>query len=134
MRRLKIEHSTIYEYDQVVKLLPHKLLVRPREGHDIRIESSRLKISPGNRIKWYRDPYNNSVANVEFTEPHNTLSIMSEIVIQHYEVAPLDFIVADYAVQYPFQYNPDEKIDLFPYEINVFPDDNSAIQEWLSQF
>ena len=40
MRRLQIEHETTYEYAETVTLLPHKLLLRPREGHDVRIESA----------------------------------------------------------------------------------------------
>ena len=46
MRRIRIEHSTTYEYPEPVQFLKHRLLVRPREAHDIRIESSRLDISP----------------------------------------------------------------------------------------
>src|SRR5690606_6266120 len=69
MRRIKIEHSTTYEYPEPVRFLKHRLLVRPREGHDIRIESSRLDISPKYSIRWHRDVYGNSVAAVDFHEP-----------------------------------------------------------------
>ncbi len=133
MRRLKIEHSTTYHYDRVIELLPHKLLLRPREGHDIRIETSKLKISPSNQVKWHRDAYGNSVAVVGFTKPSDTLSVTSEVVIQHYEAGPLDFIVADYAVHYPFHYNPDERIDLIPYEMTIFPEDNPPLRAWLQE-
>jgi transglutaminase-like putative cysteine protease len=134
MRRLKIEHSTHYDYSSEVDLLPHTLLVRPREGHDIRIESSTLTIAPANRVKWHRDAYGNSVGVVTFLEPAAALTIASETVIQHYEEAPLDFVVEDYAVNYPFQYNPHERIDLIPYEMPVFPWDSTAIREWLEGF
>lgn len=134
MRRLKIEHSTTYQYDQAVKLLPHKLLVRPREGHDIRVESSKLNISPTNKVKWHRDAYGNSVAVASFTEPSDSLSVVSELVIQHYESAPLDFIVEDYAVHYPFHYNPDERVDLIPYEMTIYPEDNPPLRAWLEDF
>jgi len=42
MRRLQIKHVTTYQYAKTVTLLPHKLLLRPREGHFIRIESADL--------------------------------------------------------------------------------------------
>jgi hypothetical protein len=38
MGRLQIEHETTYEYSETVTRLPHKLLLRPREGHDLRID------------------------------------------------------------------------------------------------
>jgi hypothetical protein len=40
MQRIEITHTTRYSYATPVRFLPHKLHVRPREGHDIRIESS----------------------------------------------------------------------------------------------
>ena len=75
MRRIRIDHSTRYSYPEEVALLAHRLHLRPREGHDIRIESSRLDISPAFAIRWQRDVYGNSVAVVEFTEPGRELAM-----------------------------------------------------------
>ena len=54
MRRIRIQHLTRYHYAETVTLLPHTLHLRPREGHDIRIHSSRLVIDPAYRIRWKR--------------------------------------------------------------------------------
>ena len=69
MRRIEIEHRTRYSYPEPVRFLAHKLHVRPREGHDIRIESSSLQIWPAYHIEWQRDVFGNSVAVVTFPEP-----------------------------------------------------------------
>ena len=61
MRRIEIAHLTTYQYTQPVEFLPHKLHVRPREGHDIRIESSSLDIEPAYTIEWQRDIFGNLV-------------------------------------------------------------------------
>lgn len=79
MRRLQIKHVTRYQYAESVSLLPHKLLLRPREGHDIRIESAELTISPASQLQWQRDVYNNAVAQVTFLESGKLLSIDSRI-------------------------------------------------------
>ncbi|MGD8644309.1 MAG: transglutaminase N-terminal domain-containing protein, partial [Chromatiales bacterium] len=55
MRALRIAHLTEYRFWELVTLQPHRLLLRPREGHDIRVVSSRLDISPGHEVKWHRD-------------------------------------------------------------------------------
>lgn len=55
MRRIDIEYITQYNYPSPVQFLPHKLYMRPREGHDIRIESSALNITPSYNIEWQRD-------------------------------------------------------------------------------
>ena len=134
MRRLQIKHETTYQYAETVALLPHKLLLRPREGHDIRIESTELAIYPAHCLQWQRDVYDNSVALATFTEPGNRLSIVSRLILQHYADQPLDFLVADYAVFYPFQYDPAERVDLGPYLSAIFDQDRPVLSTWLRQF
>ncbi|WP_031432204.1 transglutaminase family protein [Methylomarinum vadi] len=131
MRRLQITHSTLYQYTEPVRFLTHKLHVRPREGHDIRIESSKLRISPNYKIRWERDIYSNSIALVDFLEASRTLEITSGVVVQHYEQQPLEFAVDESALLYPFHYNPREQIDLIPYQLAAFPRDYPILQKWL---
>jgi transglutaminase-like putative cysteine protease len=78
--------------------------------------------------------FDNSVAVASFLDPSDRLTIESEVVIEHYEEAPLDFLVAAYAVNYPFLYTPEERVDLLPYEQPVYPNDQQALREWLSGF
>jgi len=131
MRRIDIEHITKYLYPEPVEFLPHKLLVRPREGHDIRIESSSLRIQPAYSIEWQRDIFGNSLAIVGFSEPGRELEIVSRVVVQHYEEMPSPIDLAANARHYPFHYDPLEQIDLIPYQISVFPQDYAVIGEWM---
>jgi len=131
MRRLTIEHVTTYQFPGLVTLLPHTLRLRPREGQDIRIESAKLDISPPGQLRWHRDVYGNSVAEARFAAAAGRLSITSRVLLQHYDEQPLDFLVADSAVRYPFQYELAEQIDLGPYLLPVFPADQAQIAAWL---
>lgn len=134
MHRIRIQHLTEYTFSAPVTLNPHRLLIRPREGHDVRIESSKLDISPAYNIKWQRDVFDNSLAIVSFQQPSDKLRIMSEVVIQHFEQAPFDFMLEDYAINYPFNYADAERADLLAYQQLVFLNDQSAINQWLHQF
>ncbi len=131
MQRLRIKHLTEYIFPTPVALKPHRLLLRPREGHDVRIESSKLDITPAYNIKWQRDVFDNSLAVVSFQGRSNKLIIASEVVIQHFDHAPYDFLVDDYAVNYPFNYALGEQADLVAYQQLIFPNDRQAINEWL---
>lgn len=133
MQKLKVSHLTEYRFTNYVTLEPHRLLIRPREGHDIRILSSRLDISPAHVMRWHRDVYNNSVATVEFQEAAAVLSILSEITLEHYDDSPLDFLVAEYAVNYPFEYGEREEADLSPYKLPNYPEDQVFLNDWLRQ-
>jgi transglutaminase-like putative cysteine protease len=131
MQPLMISHLTEYSYASPVTLGLHQLMLRPREGHDVRIESSKLEISPPALLKWHRDVFDNSVAVATFSEPTDKLTIASEVTIEHYEEAPLDFLVADYAVNYPFLYGPEERVELLPYQQLAYPNDQDALRDWV---
>jgi len=131
MRRLNISHITEYRFPTSVSLLPHRLRLRPLESHSLRIESSALDIAPAHTIRWYRDALGNSVAMVNFTELTNTLHVRSDVVIAVYDDAPLDFLMEDYAVSFPFAYAVDEHSDLAPFEQSVYPDDRPVLHAWL---
>lgn len=132
MRRIQIEHTTRYRYAEEVNLLPHTLHLRPREGHDIRLESSRLDISPAFDIRWQRDVYGNSVAVVNFLEPASELVITSEVVVEHYGEQLVDIVLPESAQHFPFLYDPLEQIDLTPYKLSLFPQDHGVLKDWIA--
>jgi len=134
MKHIRIQHSTAYQYGEPVTLLPHKLMIRPRVGHDIQLVNSSLVITPTNVVKWHRDIYGNSVAMVTFREPSTELSIVSDVVVSHYESDPLDFLVDKKALMFPFYFDPSERLDLIPYQTLCFPSDSETIAQWLEQF
>lgn len=114
-----------------MSLLPHRLLLLPRENHNVRIESSGLDIFPAHTLQWKRDVFDNSVALLGFAEPSDRLRISSRVVIQHYEDNPFDFLLDDYAVDFPFAYTGDEWAELAPFLQSVYPADRPAVQRWL---
>ncbi len=134
MRRISIRHATRYQYPGPVSFHEHRLLLRPREGHDIRIESSGLTISPSANVLWQRDVYGNSVATVTFQEQAERLDIESTVVIQHYEDTPVPLQLDAYANSYPFQYEARERADLVPYQLPLFAREEEAMRDWVAGF
>ncbi len=132
MQRYKILHRTYYNFSGSVKLGPHYLRLRPREDYGLGIESSTLKITPPATLLWHRDVEGNSVATATFELPTNQLVVESEIIIQQYNEVPLDFLVADYAVSYPFTYQSDDQTMLSPYM--AFPEGRvkKLLAEWIA--
>ena len=133
MQRYRILHRTYYNFPDNVSLQPHELRLRPREGHDLRIESSSLVIIPDASLRWQRDMENNSIAIASFSSPSRQLSIESEIIITQFNEAPLDFLVADYAVDFPFAYAPDEQVVLLPYMVMALPESSSMLAELVAK-
>lgn len=134
MKRIRITHDTLYTYTAPVTLLPHRLMLRPRAGHDIRIETAELTLSAPHEIAWQRDIYGNSVGVVTFEEPVTELAITSEVLLQHFEVKPLNFLVDERAVMFPFHFDLSERVEMIPYQMPCFPSDSAAVREWVAEF
>jgi transglutaminase-like putative cysteine protease len=134
MQRIKIDHTTTYTYSTEVKLGEHALHLRPREGHDIRIESSTLQISPAFDIRWRRDVYGNSVAHVCFNEPSDQLVIASSVTVEHYEPAVVERLpLSEDAKRFPFDYAAMEQIDLVPYQTPTFAEHSELLGDWIAR-
>lgn len=133
MQRYRILHRTYYNFSGQVRLGPHALRLRPREGHELRIESSSLTLTPAATLRWQRDAEDNSVAIATFDTPASQLVIESEAVIQQFNEAPLDFLVADDAIHYPFTYAPEDRILLAPYLDGAEPAAGDALAQWLAK-
>jgi len=131
MRRLKILHRTYYNFSGPVLLQPHRLLLRPREGPGLHIETSQLTITPAAQLRWLRDVYDNSVAVVSFAAPTQQLAIVSECIVQQFDETPLDFLVADYAVHYPFSYEAEAAEVLRPYRHTAPQSEQAELSAWV---
>lgn len=134
MKRVEIRHVTHYGFGSPVLLGLHTLLLRPREGHDLRIASSVLDLTPEAAITWRRDLYDNVLAVATFgAGPAGELIIASRLEVELYDEAPLDFLVEDHAVRFPFSYVPEERIALGPYLEPVYVD-HPAQEDWLAPY
>jgi len=134
MQRYQIVHRTYYNFTSSVQLGPHTLLLRPRENHELVIESAILDTSPPSSLRWHRDVEDNSVAIATFGLSAQQLVIESKVVVKQFNQVPLDFMVADHAIQYPFVYQPEEAIVLAPY-VKVATEvasERAQLSEWVA--
>lgn len=134
MQRYKIIHRTYYNYSDNVMLGPHSLLLRPREDYELRIESFNLKTTPDSTLLWHRDVEGNSVAIATFDLPVSQLVIESEVIIQQYNESPLNFMVAAYAIAYPFSYQSDDKVLLLAYMALPDKETINVVNKWMTNF
>src|ERR1039458_6667574 len=79
---LRIRHKLALRLCQQVSLLPHRLMLRPRESRDLRLLSSNVAVTPAAVVTWAHDVYGNSVAIVTFSTMTDILVIDSVAEIQ----------------------------------------------------
>lgn len=133
MSRLRITHRTTYSYTQTVAFGLHRLVVRPREGHDLLVESLDLEITPAHRVSWHRDVFGNSVGMVRFLENADQLEFCSKVVIQRRDHTSHASLMDLLPVTLPVQYDEHEQAGCSCYLAPVYPKEHGVIAEWLDR-
>lgn len=131
---LHVRHATSYRYRRPVTIGPHRLMVRPRDSHDLRLISAALSCSPPAALTWSHDIFGNSVAQATFSEPADTLSIVSDIVVEQCVPDWPVFAISTFAHSYPFAYTLDEQIDLGALLNPQYADIDDQLKTWADEF
>ncbi len=133
MSILIVQHRTSYLYSQPVSLGPHRLMLRPREGPDLRLLSLDLNVTPSAAVTWAQDVFGNSVATVRFEVMTDKLVINSRVGLELTAPAWPIFDIAASAISYPFRYSDDEWADLGMLVVPQYQDDG-RLREWAQGF
>jgi len=134
MSVLTIHHQTIYRYRTPMAFGPHRLMLRPRESHALRLYQHELAITPSAVVTWAHDVAGNSVATASFSEPSDTLTIDSaatlSIDVDRWPV----FDIAASAQRFPFLLSEDEMTDLGALRLQAYLDSAGRVREWAQSF
>src|SRR6476469_6033747 len=109
MRILTVRHATTYRYARPVKFGQHRLMLRPRDSHDLRLINAELTLSPPGIVRWIHDVFGNSVALVDFSQAAAELSSVSVLTLERYALARPEFPIDPAAELYPFVYSSDDR-------------------------
>lgn len=134
MQTLTVRHVTQYNYVNPVEFQPHRLMLRPRDSHDLRLVAAEMAIWPPCKTRWLHDVFGNSVAIVDFLEPSNELRIESVLTLERYGMGTLSFELEETATSYPFVYSSDDRTDLGRMLDGHYPDPTGELQAWAKQF
>lgn len=129
-----VRHLTTYRYKKPVRFGEHRLMVRPHDSHDIRLLETSLSIRPAATVRYYHDPFHNSIAIAQFNEPASELTIESFIRIAHYGVSLEDYSIDPFARTYPFIYDSNEFPDLMKNIERHYSDPGRLVYNWARQF
>ena len=134
MAILNVRHTTIYRYSRPVRLGDHRLMLRPRDSHDLRLIKTSLTISPPATVRWLHDVFGNSIAVATFAEPSAELRIESNLRLETYAATLPAFQVIPEAASYPFIYSADDRIDLGRMLERHHPDPGGRLESWAQGF
>ena len=135
MPLLTIHHKTEYRYAHPVAFGEHRIMLRPRDGHDLRVLAGQLEITPEPMsLRWIHDVFGNSVAIATFDERARTLSFTSTATIEHMPVDTFALTPDDPAYFYPFLYDSEEILDLREFIAPQYGDPDGELSAWARNF
>ncbi len=114
-RRLRIRHTTRYQYDRLVERSAHMLHLRPIHDWKQAVIDYRLTVDPSPRIVEYEDVFGNWVARFELTQPYSQLSITAESFVELLDVDPFEFAKLPIRPSFPLVWMPWERTMLASY-------------------
>ena len=132
MPRVRVTHETEYRYEKPVQLLGHRLMLRPRDSHDLRLLETALTVSPPARTtRWAHDVFGNSVCFLTFSPERFTerLRIVSTLDLRHYPTRA-DLPLDPRAETFPFSYTSTEVPDLARSIERHYADPERIVDEW----
>jgi transglutaminase-like putative cysteine protease len=134
MKPLTVRHTTVYRYARPVAFGPHRLMLRPRDSHDLRLVHTELALSPPAELRWMHDVFGNSVAIANFSGAAPELRIESTLHLERYALDRPVFELAPEAATYPFVYSSEDRTDLGRQLERHSLDPNGLIDEWARRF
>lgn len=133
MSRLRIQHRTHYEYAKPVSFGRHRLVLRPREGHDLRVLSMTLQVDVAHELTWTRDVFGNSVAIVDFTADAAQLDISTDVIVERWAPFPRAVTHEPWVIPYPVTYDAMETAVASAYQNATFPEEAASLLEWINR-
>jgi transglutaminase-like putative cysteine protease len=131
---LKVLHTTTYRFNEHVHLLPHRLMLRPRESRELRLISSTVTVTPHAALTWAHDVFGNAIATAMFQMTASNLVIASVAELQLDAVAWPVFDIAVSAMSYPFRYSDDDWTDLGALALPQYSDTAGVLRNWAQMF
>lgn len=128
--KLRIVHETHYTYTRKVRFGPHRLVLRPREGHDLRVESMQVQVTPAATLTWTRDVFGNSIGTLDFEKTGRELRIVSNVLVTR--TPPYSHRTHDTEpTPWPPVYDPLEIAVVAAYQQPSYPSDGAAVSHWV---
>ena len=135
MALLTINHRTEYRYAKPVSFGEHRLMLRPRDSHDLKLLVGNLVIEPEPvSLRWIHDVFDNSVAIINFAARSNLLTFNITATVDHTPSDVFALTPADPAFFYPFPYGREELTDLQEFIRPQYGDPDGELTKWALGF
>jgi transglutaminase-like putative cysteine protease len=113
----------------------HRMMMRPRDSHDLRLLQTSLIIRPvPASMRWIHDVFSNSIGIARFDKPASELYVQSIFRAEHYPLPENAVEIEAYARHYPFSYDASEVPDIGRTAERHYADPQHLVDAWARRF
>ena len=132
---LNVRHVTTYRYARPVEFGEHRMMMRPRDGHDQRLIAAELLIEPQpKRLRWLYDAFDNCVALASFSGASSSLRVENRFTVERTADDSPGGEIDPRARSYPFSYLLEELPDISRSIERLYDDPAGELDRWARQF
>ncbi len=113
--KIRIHYRTDYRYEKAVSFSPHVFRLFPKADQFTTLESVSFSTNPGADVQYRKDVFDNNIAFCFYPEPGADLIGRLEMELRLRERNAFHFLIESHALDFPFQYKPEELRALTPY-------------------
>ncbi len=130
MPTFSIRHATTYTYSAPVSLGVHRLYLRPRADHKLKLITASLTLSPPAAVVWRNDVYGNSLAVAQFSGQTSRLDVVSELKVETFPRSEAQRRMLLNASQ---EIGPENDARALAPYLAISDEDRAAVSAWIDQ-
>lgn len=130
MAAFSVRHHTTYVFSDLVQLGAHRLFLRPRADHSLRLDAASLTITPEAELTWRSDAYGNSMTLATFRAETNRLDIVSDLKLETFPRSESQR--RQLQIQADANFSLAEQRALSPYLVQQ-AEDEASVATWLAK-
>lgn len=113
--RIEILYQTQYAYAEPVSFSPHVYRLFPKADRALALRRVDFQTNFDGIVNFRRDLFDNEIASCFYPNPSALLSVNLRIELDVQEKNAFGFLLASHALDFPFEYTPEEMRVLTPY-------------------
>ena len=113
--KIEINYRVDYHYETEVGFSPHLFRLFPRVDRFVNVTKVAFNTNTDADVQYRRDLFDNEIARCYYPERGTDLKTSLVLDVELHERNPFHFLLESHALDFPFQYKPDEQAVLSPF-------------------
>lgn len=128
--KIRVTNRADYHYETSVSFSPHIFRLFPKVDRFVNVLGAKFTTNEDADVQYRRDLFDNEVAVCFYPKKSDTLKSTLVLELELHEKNPFHFLLERHALDFPFQYKPEEAHVLAPFLKTQSPNASASLPFW----